>query len=102
MAKAKLRAEMAANAGNPYVQLVGKYLLDLLTTQPEAAEALTAEDKSILGSFAAMEAEARKKKTGNMAMLTPDKGYAIVRSYFGIPERKAPEVISLDDLLGGA
>ena len=102
MARAKLRSEMAANAANAYVQLVGQYLLDMLSANPDVADALAAEDKTILGSLAAMEAEARKKKQGNVGMLTPDEGYAIVRNYFGIAERKAPDIISLDDLLGGA
>ena len=82
----KLRDEMAENAGNRYVQVVGEYLTDYLLDHPEAEAAILAEGKSIKGSLSAMEAEARKVKVGSVAVLDDETGFRIVRGYFGIVE----------------
>lgn len=79
----KLRAEMEANQTNPYVQVIGAYLVKHLNSHPEHAESFLAEDKTILKSLDAMRKEAEKKKVGNVAVLTDAEGFAVVLEYFG-------------------
>ena len=79
----KLRDEMAMDGGR-YVQVVGEYLTGYLIDHPEAEAAILDKDKTIQGSLKAMESEARKVKTGNVAVLDDATGFRIVREYFGI------------------
>ena len=79
---AKLQAEMAANLNQPYVQIVGNYLLAHLEENPEHAESLAADDKSIMDSLNVMQRYASAKKVGNVAVLTDAQGFGIVLQYF--------------------
>jgi len=113
---AKLKLEMDGNLNNPYIQVIGGYLLQYLDMNPVAAEKLLAADKTISKSLEAMKTEAQKKQHGGMALLTDVEGYAIVLKYFDIdgapvvaavpvaPIVKTPAAadfdINLDDLLG--
>ncbi|EFM10145.1 hypothetical protein PaecuDRAFT_3104 [Paenibacillus curdlanolyticus YK9] len=80
----KLRMEMDAAQGNAYVQVIGKFLIDHLEATPSHAEQLCAADKSIVKSLDAMKAEAKKKQSGGVAMLTDAEGFAVVLKYYGI------------------
>lgn len=109
----KIRSEMGENANNGYVQVVGGFLLQILEANPESAEKILAEGKTIKGSLDEMQKEARKKQVGNCAVLTDQEGFAVVLKYFGIEEPAAarpvvapvvarPSVdfdVRLDDLL---
>ena len=103
----KINNEMVKKVNNSYVQYIGEYMVDYVIDHPEYAEAVMEEGKSIDGSLAHMNKVAEKKKIGNMAMLTPDEGFAAVLDYFGIKEKPVLKVveakktldISLDDLL---
>jgi hypothetical protein len=81
---AKLRAEMEETKGNPYVQVIGNFLIQHIDANHEAAEKIMTEGKSIAKSLEAMQAEAKKKQSGGMAMLTDAEGYAIVLKYYEI------------------
>ncbi|MBY0054112.1 hypothetical protein H7K32_21095 [Brevibacillus agri] len=81
---AKIKAEMDGNKSNPYIKLVGDFLLGHIEITPGAAEKIMAADKTIAKSLDAMKAEARKKQHNGMAMLTDVEGFAIVLKYFGI------------------
>lgn len=83
----KLRSEMDKNTNNPYIQVVGGFLLQHLEVSPESAEKITATDKTIGKSLDEMRKAAEKKKVGNCAVLTDAEGFAVVLKYFGI---KAP------------
>lgn len=117
----KLRAEMDQKANNPYVQVIGNFLINHVRGNPADAVTIASSDKTIEKSLDEMRREAEKKKVGNCAVLTDDEGFAIVLKYFGIrtgtikqPEKNAaPETtpaaatvspksfdINLDDLLG--
>lgn len=119
-AKAKLTAEMEKAKNNSYVQVVGRFLMQHLKTDPGAAEKIMDADKTIFKSLNAMRNEAEKKKVGNMAMFTPQEGFEIVMKYFGIegaapaqpayqespkpvpkPKTSTDFSVNLDDLLGG-
>jgi PcfK-like protein len=82
----KLNDEMASNKNNPYVQVVGAFLLQKLKKNPDTAEKILNKDKSILKSLDAMRKEAEKVKVGNCAVLTDEQGFAIVLDYFEIKE----------------
>jgi hypothetical protein len=79
----KIKSEMSKNT-NPYVQVVGQFLLQHLETTPGAAEKILQEDKTIIKSLDAMKNEAKKKQVGGCAMLTDQEGFEIVLKYFGI------------------
>ena len=83
----KIKAEMAANANNSYIQAVGSMLLQYMQYMPtrvQTAEQILAEGKTISGSLAEMQKEARKKQVGNCAVLTDQEGFEIVLRYFEI------------------
>lgn len=83
-AKAKLQAEMAGAKDNDYVQFVGQYLLNHIESNPKDADKVMVEEKSIIKSLEAMRKAAEKKRKGNVAMLTPQEGFAVVFEYYGI------------------
>ena len=83
-ALSKIKAEMNGNKNNPYIQVIGDFLLHHLEANPEAAEKIMAADKTIGKSLDAMRNEARKKQHKGMAILTDAEGFAIVLKYFGI------------------
>lgn len=80
----KLRSEMDSNKNNSYIQAVGQYLLSHLESNPDSAEKILVNDKTIAKSLDAMRKVAEKKKVGNCAVIAPDEGFAIIMDYFGI------------------
>lgn len=82
----KIQDEIDQEKNNPYVQYVGKHMIQYLNKNEGYAQNILDESKSIKGSLIQMEAEAKKIKQGNMAMFTPDDGIKIVLGYFGIKE----------------
>lgn len=80
----KIQAEMAANDKNPYIRVIGEFLIGHLGNNPEAAEKILADDKTVAKSLDAMKAEAKKKQHNGVAMLTDAEGFAIVLKYFEI------------------
>ncbi|MDF2790463.1 MAG: hypothetical protein K0S80_3564 [Neobacillus sp.] len=79
----KIKAEMDKEK-NPYVQVVGEFLLNHLDKNPNDSEKIRAADKTILKSLEEMRKVASKKKVNNVAVLTPEEGFAVVMKYFGI------------------
>lgn len=79
----KIKSEMNKE-NNPYVKVVGEFLLQYLNENPEAAEKILATDKSIVKSLTEMRKAAEKKKVGNCAVLTDQEGFGIVLKYFEI------------------
>ena len=73
---------------NPYVKVIGQYLLGVVKNNEDAAEKILSEDKSIMKSLDAMRKEAEKVKVGNMAMISDEEGFAIVLKYFGIEKEE--------------
>ena len=105
----KLETEMEGDKSSEYIQYVGKYMVNYLNDNPDNAENMLKEDKTIKGSLKHMEGVAMKKKVNNVAVLTPDEGFKSVLDYYGIEEKELPKAgntkqkrkvdISLDDLL---
>lgn len=80
----KIRDEMAKKASGRYVQVVGEYLTAHLQHNPDAADAILADGKTIAGSLDAMKKEAQKHREGNVAVLDDATAFGIVLGYFGI------------------
>lgn len=87
----KLRTEMEQSPNNPYVHVVGDYLLKHLNETPQDAEKILNPDKSITKSLDEMRNVAAKKKVGNCAVLTDQEGFDIVLKYFGINGKPVPK-----------
>lgn len=87
---AKLRAEMDGTGTNAYIKLIGDFLIKHLQDNPGTADQVAAADKTIAKSLLAMQAEAKKKAVGGMAMLTDAEGFAVVLDYFGLQGVPAP------------
>jgi len=89
---AKLRNEMAQNNSNPYIQVVGEYLINHLNSNPEAAEKILNTDKTVGKSLEEMRKAASGKKVGGVAVLTDQEGFDIVLKYFDIDTKTAQNV----------
>jgi hypothetical protein len=79
----KLNDEIQKN-NNPYVQVVGQFLIGHINANSSSAEKILADNKTIIGSLDEMRKEAEKVKVNNCAVLTDQQGFAIVLEYFGI------------------
>jgi hypothetical protein len=115
----KIQSEIDQNKNNPYIQVVGGFLLMRLEENPDIADKILTDDKTIAKSLDEMRKAAEKKKVGNCAVLTDQEGFEVVLKYFGInskvvaaavpsveirpepaSEKKVPSFdVSLDDLL---
>lgn len=80
----KLKSEMDENKNNSYVQVVGNFLVQHITENPDEAEKILTNDKTVLKSLGEMRKVAEKRKTGNFACIDPQEGFSIVMKYFGI------------------
>jgi hypothetical protein len=94
-AKVKLKAEMEGNKNNPYVQVVGGFLLQYIESNPAVVEKILSADKTILKSLDEMKRAAEKKKVGNCAVLTDQEGFDVVLKYFGISGTAPASVVTL-------
>lgn len=101
----KIKTEIDGDKANPYIKLIGDFLLQHLEQHPDAAGKILADGKTIKGSLEAMKKAAEKNKVGNMAMMTDAEGFAVVLEYFGIKGKPvgftpvaAPDIQSDPDL----
>ena len=81
---AKIDAEIEKEKGNRILEIIGEFLINLATANPDAAEKLLDEKKNLKGAYDAMYKEARKKQYNHCAVLTDEEGFEIVCEYFGI------------------
>ncbi|MED5017909.1 Cas9 inhibitor AcrIIA9 family protein [Paenibacillus chibensis] len=88
----KLQSEIEKNKTNPYIQVVGEFLIKHVQANPANAEKILDADKTIGNSLEAMKKEAQKKQVNGMAMLTDEEGFAIVLKYFGFEGTAIPGV----------
>lgn len=93
----KIRSEMNANPNNPYIQVVGQFLLDYIRTHPEDAEKILNTEKTIAKSLDEMKKAAEKKRVGNCAVLTDQEGFEIVLKYYGIDSEASTVPAKSDD-----
>ncbi len=112
---AKIDAEIEKEKGNRILEIIGEFLINLVTANSDAAAKLLDEKKNLKGAYEAMRNEARKYQKDGCAVLTDDEGFEVICGYYGleyhsgggkiVPE-KSPDVkavtaldIELDDLL---
>lgn len=79
----KLQSEIG-KGNNPYITVIGEFLIQHIKSNPAAAEKIMQADKTIAKSLDAMKEAAKKKAVGGCAMLTDQEGFQIVLKYFGI------------------
>lgn len=112
---AKIDAEIEKEKGNRILEIIGEFLINLVTANSDAAEKLLDEKKNLKGAYEAMRNEARKYQKDGCAVLTDDEGFEVVCAYYGleyhsgggkivpenVPDVKAATAldIELDDLL---
>lgn len=112
---AKIDAEIEKEKGNRILEIIGEFLINLVTANSDAAAKLLDEKKNLKGAYEAMRNEARKYQKDGCAVLTDDEGFEVICGYYGleyhsgggkIVPKKAPDVkaataldIELDDLL---
>lgn len=80
---AKLKAEMAKDKDG-FVQVIGDFLIQHVKANPESAEKILTEGKTISKSLDEMASVARKKAVKGRATLSDQEGFEIVLKYFGI------------------
>lgn len=80
----KIKAEMDGNKADPYVYVMGEFLLNQLTLNPEASEKVLLDGKTIKGSMKELEKIAKGKAVNGCGMISDQEGYGIVLKYFGI------------------
>lgn len=80
----RIRDDMAKNPKDGAIQMIGGVLTELLRRHPTLAGNLSAEGKSLVKAMKAMEAEARKQKTGSWACVDGLTGMKIVLGYYDI------------------
>lgn len=95
----KVKAEMDKEKQHPYIQVVGEFLLSHITNNPNDAEKILAQDKTIMKSLDAMKKVAEKSKVRNVAVLTPQQGFEVVLKYFGITASPDIPVISAGSII---
>lgn len=90
----KLQTEIGQNQNNPYIQVVGKFLIQHISQHQGAAAQILTEGKTIAKSLDAMRDKAAKKKVGNYAVLTDQEGFETVLRYYGISTKDKTTEIS--------
>ena len=95
----KIRDEMAANPKDGAIDIIGNFLCELLRLNPEHAQLMLDEKKSIKGAMGEMEKEAAKNKSGSWGCVDFYTGIKIVLKYFDMPEMETGEIISITNSL---
>lgn len=80
-------------SSNPYVKVIGDFLLKEVIKNKEAAEIIANTDKTIIGSLEAMREVASKKIVKNCAVLTDDEGFNIVCAYYGFEREIIGDIV---------
>lgn len=90
----KIKEEMKQNSNDQSISVIGEFLIQHLNHNPEAAENVLVEGKSIVKSIDEMASVAKKKASKGRAMLTDQEGFEIVLKYFGIKGK--PTAVKID------
>jgi|GEM_PF-2278276 len=77
----KIKSEMEANQ-EPYIQIVGTYLLGYLEQHDDFTECVMVGNKTIKGSVEAMRKVAEGRKVNQVAVLSDKEGFKIVVDYY--------------------
>lgn len=94
----KIKAEMEKDK-DPYVQVIGNLLLDHINMNPDNAEKILSEGKTITKSIDEMASIAKKKAVNGRAMLTDQEGFEIVLKYFGIEGKVTASSVVINPII---
>lgn len=102
----KLQKEISDNPKAGYVRKIGAFLITYVRENPQHADKIVAEGKTIKGSLTELIKAAEKDQANGCGVLDDEEGFEIALKYFGVEVPKAaPEPVaagfsvSLDDLL---
>lgn len=90
-AREKIQSEVNGSE-NPYIKVVGGFLLEMVEKDTSAAEAIMRDGKSIKGSLEEMKKVAKGKAVGGCAVIDDVEGFKIVKNYYGIKGGEAREI----------
>lgn len=79
----KINTEMQKNPTDQYTEIVGQYIIDRCTSDPDGA-LVAKEGKTLAGAMTAVMERAKKAKHGNYAVLLPAQVFGAVDEYFGM------------------
>lgn len=86
----KINREMQGRPNDPYVEIIGHYVIDRCTDDITAAKMLK-DGKTLAGAMEKVLAEAKRAKNGNVAVLTPAQVFGAVDGYFGLETDRAAQ-----------
>lgn len=84
MQKATEKVSREMETDNPYIKVLGEYILTDVLTDDFAAEKVLDEKKPLKGCLEAIKAKARKDAADGMAMVRGDAVYGWLREYYGV------------------
>lgn len=85
----KIRDELAKQAGNPAVAVLGEYLTARLQAAPGIAGKILDKGKSLAGALARIREAARKKQVQGVGVVSDGEAFTLMEQYFGIPDAPA-------------
>lgn len=89
----RIRDEMAQSRV-PGVQGAGEMMTAMLRSNPEWAEKILNDKKTLADLYTTMEQTARKKASGGMYYMPPTEAMSIAREYYGL-DGDMPDVYSM-------
>lgn len=78
----KINQEMQKRPDDPYVEIIGHYIIDRCGLDADC-EKRAASEKTLEGAMKAVQEAAKKKAVNGCAVLTPDAVFGEVDKYFG-------------------
>lgn len=81
----KINQEMQKRPDDPYVEIIGHYIIDRCGLDAACERKAAAEKKTLEGAMKAVQEAAKKKAVNGCAVLTPDAVFGEVDKYFGFP-----------------
>lgn len=81
----KINQAMQKRPDDPYVEIIGHYIIDRCGLDADCEKKAAAEKKTLAGAMDAVKAAAQKKAVNGCAVLTPDAVFGEVDRYFGFP-----------------
>lgn len=91
----KINDEMQKYPGDMYTEIIGHYLIDRASAEPEVAGQILKAEKTLARSLEAVKAAAQKIKKGEVAVLTPAQVFGEIDRYFGLTPNVAAQYKSM-------
>ncbi len=97
----KINLEMNKE-NNPYVKVIGEFLIQQVNGNEEVAKAILTEGKTIMKSLDEMKKVAKQRAINGCAVMEDAEGFKIVMDYFGINKKidiknSETKVVSIND-----